>query len=121
MAGPTATLSSCADCTIPIAAGTRSRGAETLASAIAIGVKPAKNPMTTRARKSCSTDVTTPINATITTNPERERMSIIFRPKRSASRPKTGDRSPETAGVAAARRPDQSAMRAGSVTPRSRM
>src|SRR5881275_3053935 len=57
--GPTATLRSCAPCTRAIATGTLSRGAEVLASAIVIGVKPAKNPMIRRAAKSCWTDVTT--------------------------------------------------------------
>ena len=121
MAGPTATLKSWADCTIPIAAGTLSRGAETVASAIAIGVNPAKRPMIRRARKSCCTEVTSPMAATMTTNPTSERISIILRPNRSARRPKSGDRNPETAGVTAAWRPDHSAIFAGSVTPSSRM
>ncbi len=121
MAGPIATLRSWADCTMPIAAGTLSRGAEVVASAITIGVKPAKRPMTTRARKSCSTEVTSPIAATMTTKPTSERISIILRPKRSARRPKTGDRIPDIAGVTAAWAPAQSAIFAGSVTPSSRM
>jgi hypothetical protein len=98
-----------------------SRGAETVASAITIGVKPAKNPMSRRRRNSCTTEVTSPIAATMTTKPISERMSITLRPKRSASRPKTGERIPEIAGVTAAWRPDHSAIFAGSVTPRSRM
>ncbi len=61
-----------------------------------------------------------PIAAMITTKPASERMSIIFRPKRSASRPKSGPRSPDTAGVTAASTPDQSAIRRGSLTPSSR-
>src|SRR5438093_7992592 len=60
-----------------MADGTLSRGAETLASAITIGVKPAKSPMSARARKSCQTDVTSPIRATITTKPISDRISII--------------------------------------------
>ena len=106
---------------MPIAAGSLSRGAETVASAITMGVKPAKNPMSRRSRKSCRTDVTSPIAATMMTNPMSERMSIILRPKRSARRPKTGDRIPDTPGVTAACRPDHSAIFAGSVTPSSRM
>ena len=121
MAGPTATLRSWADCTSPMADGTLSRGAETLASAITMGVKPAKSPMSARARKSCQTDVTSPIRATITTKPISDRISIILRPKRSARRPKRGDRSPDIAGVTAAMRPAHSAIRDGSVTPSSRM
>src|SRR2546428_1420 len=87
MAGPTATLRSWADCTSPMADGTLSRGAETLASAITIGVKPAKSPMSARARKSAQPDVPSPIRATITTKPISDRISIILRPKRSARRP----------------------------------
>ena len=98
-----------------------SRGAEVVASAITIGVKPAKSPMTRRAMKSCSTEVTSPIAATMTTNPTSERMSIILRPKRSARRPKSGDRIPDIAGVTAAWSPAHSAIFAGSVTPSSRM
>ena len=104
---------------MPIAAGILSRGAEMLATAIAIGVKPAKRPWSRRATRSCSTDVTSPIAAMMTTNPASERMSISFPPKRSARRPKSGARSPETAGVTAESRPDQSAIRPGSVTPSS--
>jgi hypothetical protein len=103
-----------------MAAGTRSRGADTLATAIAIGVNPANSPWTRRVTNSCSTEVTTPISAMITTKPASERMSISLRPKRSASRPKNGPRMPEMAGVTAASSPDQSAMRPGSVTPSSR-
>ena len=50
-----------------------------------------------------------------------ERISIIFRPKRSARRPNSGESSPDTVGVTAASTPDHSAMAAGSVTPSSRM
>ena len=58
--------------------------------------------------------------AMITVNPASDRMSISFRPKRSARRPNTGASIPEMAGVTAASRPDHSAIRAGSVTPSSR-
>jgi hypothetical protein len=70
--------------------------------------------------KSCRTDVTRPMAAMMTVNPASDRMSISFRPKRSARRPKSGDSSPDTAGVIAASRPDQSAILAGSLTPSSR-
>src|SRR5262249_21022264 len=98
-----------------------SRGAEMLASAIAIGVKPAKNPMSRRVTKSCHTERTRPITAMMTVNAASERISIIFRPKRSASRPKIGGSKPDTVGVTAASSPDHIAMADGSVTPSSRM
>ena len=49
---------SCADCTMLMAIGTLSRGARCWPAPLAIGVKPAKRPMITRTRKSCSTDFT---------------------------------------------------------------
>jgi hypothetical protein len=58
--------------------------------------------------------------AMMTMNPASERTSIILRPKRSASRPKTGERRPDTAGVTADSAPDQRAIWPGSVTPSSR-
>src|SRR5881296_658538 len=87
---------------------------------MAIGEKPAKSPCRMRVTRSCSTEVTTPITAMITVKPASDRISISLRPKRSASRPNTGASSPEMNGVTAASRPDQSAIRAGSVTPSSR-
>src|SRR4030095_15819314 len=90
MAGPTATLRSCAPCTRAMAVATFSRGADTLATAIAMGVKPAKRPWRKRAAKSCCTEVTRPMAAMITVKPASERISIILRPKRSARRPKRG-------------------------------
>ena len=105
---------------MPMATGALSGGADMLASAIAIGVNPAKKPWTSRATKSCSTEVTSPIAPMMTTNPARERIIIALRPKRSAMRPKSGERIPDTAGVTAESTPDQSAMRPGSVTPSSR-
>jgi len=56
-----------------ITVGTRLTGADTLASAMAIGVKPAKNPWITRATRSCCTEVTSPIAAMMTTKPARAR------------------------------------------------
>jgi hypothetical protein len=103
-----------------MAVATFSRGADTLATAIAMGVKPAKRPWTKRAAKSCCTEVTTPMAAMITVKPASDRISIIFRPKRSASRPKRGASSPDTVGVTAASTPDQRAIAAGSTTPSSR-
>ena len=97
-----------------------SRGAETLATAMAMGENPANRPWRRRATRSCRTDVTSPMAAMMTVKPASERMSISFRPKRSARRPKSGASTPETAGVTAASRPDQSAIPAGSVTPSSR-
>ena len=120
-AGPTTTLRSWAPCTRAMATEALSRGAEMLARAIAMGVNPAKSPITKRAAKSCWTEVTSPMAAMMMVKPTSERISIIFRPKRSARRPKSGESRPETAGVTAAIRPDQSAIRAGSVTPSSRM
>jgi hypothetical protein len=87
---------------------------------MAIGVNPATSPWRKRAMNSWVTEVTRPMAAMITVKPASERISMIFRPKRSASRPKSGASSPETAGVTAASRPDQSAISAGSVTPSSR-
>ena len=107
----------CADCTMPIAMGTRSFGADTLASAMTIGVKPAKRPCTKRAAKNCSTEVTMPMSAMMITNPPSERMIISLRPKRSASRPNHGPSRPDTAGVTAAHSPAHMATRRGSSTP----
>ena len=115
-----APLRSCAPCTRAIAVATFSRGADTLATAIAIGVKPAKKPMRKRATKSCCTEVTSPIAAMISVNAVSERISIILRPNRSDRRPNSGASNPDTVGVTAASTPDQSAMLAGSVTPSSR-
>ena len=108
-AGPSAALRSCAPCTRPIATETLSRGAATLATAMAIGEKPANKPWSTRATKSCCTERTSPIAAMITVKPASDRISIILRPKRSASRPNSGESTPDTAGVTAESRPDQSA------------
>jgi hypothetical protein len=82
-------------------------------------VKPAKRPWRKRAAKSCCTEVTSPMAAMITVKPASERISIILRPKRSASRPKRGAKRPDTVGVTAARSPDQRATAAGSRTPSS--
>ena len=82
-----------------ITVGTRLTGADTLASAMAIGVKPAKKPWTMRATRNCCTEVTSPIAVMMTTKPPSERISIILRPNRSASRPTSGPSKPETAGV----------------------
>ena len=103
-----------------MATETLSRGADTLATAMAIGEKPAKRPCRKRMAKNCHTEVTSPIRAMITVKAASERISIILRPKRSARRPKTGESSPDTVGVTAASTPDQSAIIAGSVTPSSR-
>src|SRR6267378_1127742 len=69
-----------------ITVGTRSTGADTLASAMAIGVKPAKKPWITRAARSCCTEVTSPIAAMMTTKPPSERISIILRPEQARDR-----------------------------------
>jgi hypothetical protein len=118
--GPTATLSSCAPCTRAMATETRSRGADVVASTMAIGEKPPNSPRIRRATNSCATDRTRPMAAMITVKPVSDRMSIALRPRRSASRPISGEISPETAGDTAVISPDQSAMRAGSLTPSSR-
>src|SRR5262245_46289081 len=56
--------------------------------------------------------------AMITVKPTSERISIILRPKRSASLPKSGASRPDMAGSTEAKRPDQRASPPASETPR---